>query len=154
RLHVLRVADDADRLRGALAPGADVLIVGAGLIGAEVASTARQLGCAVTLADAVSPPLSGAFGTDIAAWLHDIHVKQGVTTGRGAVTGNRDAGNRVAVVFSGEDNPRTFDAVLLAVGMAPDTRLAQTAGLHVERGTIVDGGQVTSNAAVLAVGDA
>ena len=63
RVHALRTADDADRLRAALIPGARVLIVGAGLIGAEVASTARSLGCEVVLTDPLERPLSTALGT-------------------------------------------------------------------------------------------
>ena len=80
RVHVLRTAEDADRLRAAMVPGATVLVVGAGLIGAEVASTARTLGCEVTLADPVCPPLSAVLGEDVAAWLQGVHTEHGIRT--------------------------------------------------------------------------
>ena len=66
RAHTLRTADDADRLRNVLRPGIRVLIVGAGLIGAEVASTAVDLGCDVVLIDPADPPLAGALGVPMA----------------------------------------------------------------------------------------
>jgi len=153
RVHVLRSAEDADRLRGALIPGARLLIVGAGLIGAEVAATARTLGCDVVLADPVSPPLATAFGPDVAAWLHDMHHAHGVTTAHGAVEAFHDNRGVISARLSGEEHSRSFDAVVLAVGMVADTALAEAAGLRVDRGIVVDRHHVTSNPAVLAVGD-
>jgi len=154
RVHVLRSAEDADRLRAALAPGARLLIVGAGLIGAEVASTARGLGCEVVLADPVSPPLSAAFSPDVAAWLHSMHEKLGVTTVRAAVEAFSETAGGISVTFARQNQAQTFDAALLAVGMAPETALAEAAGLRVDHGIAVDRRQVTSNPAILAVGDA
>jgi 3-phenylpropionate/trans-cinnamate dioxygenase ferredoxin reductase component len=154
RVHVLRSAEDADRLRAALAPGARLLIVGAGLIGAEAASTARGLGCEVMLADPVSPPLLPAFGAGVAGWLHSMHEKHGVTTVPAAVEAFSDTAGGISVTFARQNQAQTFDAALLAVGMAPETALAEAAGLRVDRGIIVDPRQMTSNPAVLAVGDA
>ena len=56
-VHTLRDLDDTLRLRAALTPGARLLVIGAGLIGLEVASTARQLGCEVTVLEAADRPL-------------------------------------------------------------------------------------------------
>ncbi|MFI6737833.1 NAD(P)/FAD-dependent oxidoreductase [Nonomuraea sp. NPDC050451] len=146
-VHVLRTAEDADRLRAALRPGARVLVVGAGLIGAEVASSAVDLGCEVVLADPVATPLAAAVGGELAGWLHEQHATRGVTTVRSAVESFDGAGATLAGAR------HAFDAVLLGVGMVPDTRLAETAGLKIDRGIAVDAGQVTSNPAILAVGD-
>jgi NADPH-dependent 2,4-dienoyl-CoA reductase/sulfur reductase-like enzyme len=131
-----------------------LLIVGAGLIGAEVASTARGLGCEVVLADPVSPPLSAAFSPDVAAWLHSLHEKHGVTTVRTAVEAFSEAAGGISVTFARQNQAQTFDAALLAVGMAPETALAEATGLRVDHGIVVDRRQMTSNPAVLAVGDA
>ena len=154
RVHALRTADDADRLRAALIPGARVLIVGAGLIGAEVASTACALGCEVVLTDPLERPLSTALGDDVAAWLHRLHGEHGVTTMHGAVASFRDTGRGIDADLSRDESRHHFDAAVLAVGMAPETALAQAAGLKVSRGIVVDHSQRTSNPAVLAVGDA
>ncbi|HJQ45107.1 MAG TPA: FAD-dependent oxidoreductase [Amycolatopsis sp.] len=138
RVHVLRTAEDAHRLREALVPGATVLVVGAGLIGAEVASTALGLGCDVTLADPACPPLTAALGDEVAAWLHSVHAEHGVKTVDSGVSTLDDC---------------DADVVVLGLGMVPETTLAEAAGLEVDRGIVVDTGQVTSNPATLAVGD-
>ncbi|MGP3911336.1 NAD(P)/FAD-dependent oxidoreductase [Nonomuraea sp. 10N515B] len=168
RVHVLRTAEDADRLRAALTPGARVLVVGAGLIGAEVASTAVGLGCDVVLADPVATPLAAALGEDLAAWLHGLHARRGITTVRAGVASFAETTDGIEASFAGGVEPRTFDvagpgvaaepsrvfdAVVLGVGMTPRTALAESAGLDVDRGVLVDAGQITSNPAVLAVGD-
>ncbi|MGW3954781.1 NAD(P)/FAD-dependent oxidoreductase [Streptomyces sp. NPDC004752] len=154
RVHVLRTADDADRLRTALVPGARILVVGAGLIGAESASTAVRLGCEVTLLDPVAVPLTAVLGPELAEWVHGLHARNGITTRQTAVASFTDLGDAGIEARPADGSPaRTYDAVLLGVGMVPHTGLAEQAGLEVGRGVVVDSGQVTSNPAVLAVGD-
>ncbi|MER5795837.1 FAD-dependent oxidoreductase [Streptomyces sp. NPDC001980] len=153
RVHVLRTVGDADRLRPALSPGARVLVVGAGLIGAETASTAVRLGCEVTLADPLATPLAAALGPELATWLHDMHTWHGITTVQAAVESFTDRGDHIEVRLTGRPGSRSYDAVVVGVGMVPHTGLAERAGLDVDRGVLVDAGQVTSNPAVLAVGD-
>ncbi|GGJ34125.1 NAD(P)/FAD-dependent oxidoreductase [Streptomyces brasiliensis] len=153
RVHVLRTADDADRLRCELTPGASVLVVGAGLIGAEVASTAVLLGCEVTLVDPLATPLAAALGPELADWLHGLHGRNRVTTAQASVESFADRADGIEVRLAGAAAPQVFDTVVLGVGMVPHTKLAELAGLEVNRGIVVDTGQVTSNPAVLAVGD-
>jgi 3-phenylpropionate/trans-cinnamate dioxygenase ferredoxin reductase subunit len=152
RVHTVRFAEDADRLRSALVPGARVLVVGAGLIGAEVASTAVELGCEVLVTDPVSPPLATVLGPVIADWLHGVHASRGVTVLHQGVEGFADTTGGVEARFS-DGRARTVDVVVLGVGMTPETRLAEAAGIEASRGIVVDTRQVTSNPAVLAVGD-
>ncbi|MEV5987469.1 FAD-dependent oxidoreductase [Streptomyces sp. NPDC052051] len=153
RVHVLRTADDADRLRPALFPGARLLVVGAGLIGAEVAATAVGLGCEVVLVDPVATPLAAPLGPELATWLHTLHTRHRVTTAQAAVESFTDRPDGIEARFTGDATPQLFDAVVLGVGMVPCTELAAAAGLEVDRGIVVDTRQVTSNPAVLAVGD-
>ncbi|MEU6408205.1 FAD-dependent oxidoreductase [Microbispora sp. NPDC046933] len=153
RVHVLRTAEDADRLRTALTPGARVLVVGAGLIGAEVTSTAVDLGCEVVLVDPVLTPLAAALGEELATWLHALHARRGVTVERAGVSAFADTSDGIEASFLGTLQPRVFDLAVLGVGMLPRTSLAATAGLEVDRGIVVDARHVTSNPAVLAVGD-
>ncbi|MFF0543196.1 NAD(P)/FAD-dependent oxidoreductase [Nocardia thailandica] len=153
RVHVLRTASDADRLRDALRPGAHLLVVGAGLIGAEVASTAVGLGCEVHLVDPVCPPLAAAVGADIATWLHAQHTDAGIRTCRTGVTTLRGEPGRIRAEFGEHGETLSFDLVVLGVGMVPDTTLAQAAGLDIDRGVLVGRDQVTTNPSVLAVGD-
>lgn len=151
--HVLREVADADRLRTQLVPGARLLIVGAGLIGAEVASTARGLGSEVVLVDPLDPPLAAAVGIEVARWLHGLHTEHGVEALTTTVETLLETPTGVAAQLKGEPDSREFDAVLLAVGLVPETGLAGAAGLETSRGILVDAGQVTSHPSVLAVGD-
>ncbi|MFJ4632826.1 NAD(P)/FAD-dependent oxidoreductase [Streptomyces sp. NPDC088847] len=154
RVHVLRTAEDADRLRTALVPGARILVVGAGLIGAETASTAVGLGCEVTLVDPAAPPLTAVLGGQLAEWVHALHTQRGITTLQTVVQSFTDLGiTGIQAQFADGEAARTYEAVLLGVGMVPHTTLAEQAGLTVDQGIVVDTGQVTSNPAVLAVGD-
>ncbi|MFC4119477.1 NAD(P)/FAD-dependent oxidoreductase [Nonomuraea zeae] len=77
--HVLRTLDDAHELRAMLVPGARVAIIGAGWIGAEVATAARRAGCAVTVIEAGSAPLATAVGAEIGArtlpWYEGIDLR-------------------------------------------------------------------------------
>jgi NADPH-dependent 2,4-dienoyl-CoA reductase/sulfur reductase-like enzyme len=72
----------------------------------------------------------------------------------GAVEGFHENRDAISVTLSGEEHTRSFDTVVLAVGMVADTALAEAAGLRVDRGIIVGPDNLTSNSAVLAVGDA
>lgn len=152
-VHTLRTAEDAQRLKTVLTPGVRLLVVGAGLIGAEVASTAVDLGCEVTMVDPIDPPLAGVVGPDVAAWMHDEHTRRGITVRQAGVESVAARPGGVRVALTGGHEPADFDVVLLAVGMTPAIELARTAGLECDGGIIVDRGQTTGNAAVLAIGD-
>lgn len=152
RVHVLRDVEHADGLRAALQTGVRLLVVGGGLIGAEVASTAAMLGCDVTLVDPLDPPLPAA-GSATARWLHDEHARRRVSTVHGALAALDLVGDVVRARFD-DGTSVEFDQVLVGVGMVPRTDLAAAAGLQIDRGVLVDDGQVTSHPAVLAVGDA
>ncbi|WP_067670856.1 NAD(P)/FAD-dependent oxidoreductase [Nocardia miyunensis] len=153
-VHVLRDHDEADRLRSALVLGARLLVVGGGLIGAEAASTAAELGVEVTLIDPAPIPLELAVGAEVGAWLHARHAEHGISTKQAALVSIEDKGTVVLATIQDDPEPLEFDAVLLGVGMRPETTLAETIGLEVDRGIIVDAEQRTSHPWVLAVGDA
>ncbi|MFI6577843.1 NAD(P)/FAD-dependent oxidoreductase [Nocardiopsis sp. NPDC050513] len=155
--HVLRTVEDAQRLRAALVPGARVLCVGAGLIGAEIASSATALGARVTLVDPVSVPLEPVLGRLLARTLHETHAERGIRVLHGTLGGVRASalGTRLAAV-STADGPVTVEAdvVVAGIGMAPDTEVAVSAGLDTDRGVLVDDARRTSTPHVYAVGDA
>lgn len=148
----LRTREDADRLRAVLTPGARLVIIGAGLIGAEVASSALPFGADVVLIDPVDPPLVPAVGHELARRLHDMHPERGidVLTGVPAALTRDDAGHHV-VMASGETI--SADAVLVGIGIIPETMLAASAGLEIDNGTLVDESQRTAHPNIYAVGD-
>lgn len=157
RVFVLRDAEDADALRTALTAVTErsprLLVVGGGLIGAETASTARELGAEVVLIDPLEPPLAAAVGHEVASYLHAQHAAHGIETLATMLEAVQETPDGIAAQLRGEATSRLFDAILIGVGMAPRTELAEAAGLVTDRGVIVDHAQTTSHPRVLAVGD-
>ncbi|MDK1361470.1 FAD-dependent oxidoreductase [Arthrobacter sp. zg-Y1219] len=149
----LRNRTDADRLRSRLHPGVRLVIIGAGLIGAETASTALAVGAEVTLIDPVDPPLVPAVGHALAQRLHRMHAARGiraVTAVPAAIVGD-GTGYRVEVEGSTAIHA---DVILVGIGIVPETALATSAGLDTDNGILVDDRQRTSHPNVYAVGDA
>lgn len=149
----LRTREDADRLRSVLKPGARLAIIGAGLIGAEVASSALPFGADVVLIDPVDPPLVPAVGHELARRLHDMHPNRGVEVVTGIPTAiTRDPGGRHHVAMASGETIDA-DAVLVGIGIVPETGLADAAGLATDNGTLVDESQRTAHPNIYAVGD-
>lgn len=153
-VHYLRTRDDASRMALDLRPGARVVIVGMGVIGAEVAASAIKLGCQVTAVEPMAAPMERALGKRFGQWLGEEHRKRGVKTNfnRG-VTGFKFADGRVSAVELDDGTVIPCDAVVVGVGIIPATSLAVDAGLTVNNGIVVDRRCQTSNPAVFAAGD-
>lgn len=153
RVHALRDREHADALREALVPGARLLVVGGGLVGAETASTALDLGAEVTLIDPVRVPLESVVGPELGEWLHGMHAERGITTVRASLEELEETGAEVLARYTGAEQPQVFDAVIVGVGLRPEISLAKVHGLEVDRGIVVDSRQRTRCPAILAVGD-
>ncbi|GLY34439.1 pyridine nucleotide-disulfide oxidoreductase [Amycolatopsis sp. NBRC 101858] len=147
--HTLRTLDDALALRSALVPGVRVAIVGAGFIGAEVASTCRSLGLDVTVLEALPAPLAPVLGPELAAVCARLHADHGTDLRCGvSVTDMSEAGVHLA---GGSLVPA--DVVVTGVGMTPATDWLAGSGLKVGNGVHADAGLVTELPQVVAVGD-
>lgn len=149
---VLRTTDDALRLKGALGPGVVLGVIGAGLIGAEVASSARELGAEVILIDPAPVALVPAVGPELAHRLHDLHAEHGVRFLNATTSAVRRSEGKFILEIDGQ-SPVTVDHVLLAIGLIPDESLAASAGLDRDGGVLVDREQRTSCPDIWAVGD-
>lgn len=158
----LRSRADSDALRRAVVPGARIVIVGAGLIGAEVASAAASLGADVTLIDPIELPLVPAVGEHLARRLHAMHAEHGVRTVVGLPAAIEPATGTAPGPGSGpkylvrlaDGSSVVADAVVVGVGITPDTALAEEAGLEVDDGILVGPDGATSHPAIFAAGDA
>ncbi|MCC9204088.1 NAD(P)/FAD-dependent oxidoreductase [Arthrobacter sp. zg-Y769] len=148
----LRSAGDAQALQAYLDADAHLVILGAGLIGAEVAGTARGLGAAVTLVDPAELPAASAVGVDMAGYLHHLHAVHGTKYVRGAAAAVTGAGKSLLVELADGGTLRGT-AVLVAAGSEPETALAETAGLSVDGGVLVDAAGRTSHPRIFAAGD-
>ncbi len=157
RLFTLRTVEDALRIKEHVrsrTPRSAVL-VGGGFIGLELAENMRRIGLDVTIVELGSQLLT-PFDADMAAFVHAEARKHGIRLAlQTAVTGFVPAGDGVDVLL--KDRPALHaDMAVLAVGVAPDTALAQSAGLALGlRGSIIVNDRMeTSVPDIYAVGDA
>ncbi|WIV61641.1 NAD(P)/FAD-dependent oxidoreductase [Amycolatopsis nalaikhensis] len=145
----LRTVDDALALRSSLVPGARVVVVGAGFIGAEVASTCRSLGLDVVVLEALAAPMEPVLGPELAAVCARLHADHGTDLRCGvSAAGMEEAGVRLA-----DGSLVPADVVVVGVGMTPATEWLAGSGLTVGDGVHTDAGLVTSLPSVVAVGD-
>ena len=156
----LRTVDDSERLRETLASASRVAVVGAGWIGLEVAAAARNAGAAVTVIEAAELPLLGVLGPEAAQVFLDLHREHDVDFRLGAQVAEivASAGAATGVRLAGGTEPGgteiSADAVVIGIGVAPATGLAEAAGLDVDRGVRADAALRTSDPVIYAAGDA
>lgn len=154
RVHYLRTRDDADRLREAASAttGGRAIVIGAGFIGSEVASTLKSLGVDVTVLEAAPVPFARQLGETVGEACSRIHARHGVALHTDCmVTGYRELDDHVEV----ETPERTFegDFVVVGVGIVPNDELATQAGLETGNGVWVDDHCRTSAPGIYAIGD-
>ncbi|MFH8804674.1 NAD(P)/FAD-dependent oxidoreductase [Streptomyces sp. NPDC017936] len=150
-VHLLRTLDDAERLRPVLARRHDIVVVGAGWIGAEFATAAREAGCAVTVVEAADRPLAGALPAEVADPMTAWYADSGTTLRTHARVRRVEPG---AVVL--DDGSRlSADAVVVGIGARPATGWLTGSGVglggHGE--VVADAHLRTSVPDVYAVGD-
>lgn len=145
---VLRTKSDADYLRANLVTGSHLTIIGGGIIGLEVAATARALGVEVDVVELSSRLLGRAAAPELAAILQKRHESEGVRF-RFNVTSTVQDG---IVLFSDGSSVET-DTILWATGAVPNDDLAEAAGIECDNGILVDETGRTSKAGVFAIGD-
>ncbi|MFH5255125.1 NAD(P)/FAD-dependent oxidoreductase [Burkholderia semiarida] len=150
----LRTLDDAAALGARLLPDARIVLVGGGFIGLEVAASARQRGCRVTVLDAAPRLLGRAVPEAIATRVHALHDERGVAIrlNRTPVAIERTSGGALAVVLDDGDT-LLADTVVAGIGIEPADALARDAGLAVERGIVVNAQLETSARGIYAAGD-
>lgn len=152
-IHYLRNVADADALRQAINAAKPVVVIGAGWIGAEVAASARQLGADVTLVELESVPLKRVLGEEVGKIFGDLHAEHGVKLHFGvAIESIRGAGKAEEVILS-DGTAIAAGVVVVGVGVAPRTELAQVAGLALDNGIVTDEHLVSSIPGIFAAGD-
>jgi NADPH-dependent 2,4-dienoyl-CoA reductase/sulfur reductase-like enzyme len=150
----LRVLDDALRLRRVLAKKGRVAVVGGGFLGLEVAAAARLRGCNVTVLEASPRLLARGTPRFLSDWVLQLHRSRGVTVEVNAsVDEVRRSPEGGYEVFFG-DHVLAADAIVLAIGVTPNTELADDCGLVVENGIVVDEHCRTSDPSIFAAGEA
>ena len=150
----LRTVADAQKLRALVRAGGRMVVVGAGFIGAEVASTAHALGMEVTVLEKSPTPLCGPLGAQLGAVVAGLHDRAGVELicaadieefelTDGSVRAVHLAGGRVLEA----------DVVVVGIGAVPNTAWLESSGIELGNGVVCDATGATSIPGVVAVGD-
>ncbi|WP_042395285.1 NAD(P)/FAD-dependent oxidoreductase [Streptacidiphilus carbonis] len=150
----LRTLADSDRLKTVFRSGARITVVGAGWIGLETAAAARAAGAEVVVLESAELPLLRVLGPEAAQVFADLHRDHGVDLRLGvqvdSITG--ESGTVTGVLLA--DGTRIeSDAVVVGIGVAPNTGLAGAAGLSVDNGVVTDERLRTSAPDIYAAGD-
>jgi 3-phenylpropionate/trans-cinnamate dioxygenase ferredoxin reductase component len=149
----LRTLADCDVLRGRLAAGGRVAVVGGGWIGSEFAASARQRGLDVTLIDPAALPNARIFGDEIGVFYRDVHAQHGVRLMFGTGVDSFEGEGVVSRVRCSDGAAVDCDFAVVGVGVLPRVALAESAGLAVDNGIAVDERLATSVPAIFAAGD-
>jgi NADPH-dependent 2,4-dienoyl-CoA reductase/sulfur reductase-like enzyme len=162
-VHVIRTVDDALALREDLRPGARMVVIGAGFIGAEVASTARKLGLDVTVVEAAPTPLAAQLGERLGTVVSSAHMANGTTLICGTVVAGLTGENRPLRGSSGPDRVTGVnladgrhlpaDVVVVGIGGIPNIEWLRDSGLQLGNGVLCGAGGETTIPNVVAVGD-
>jgi len=153
-VYLLRTLDDSDALRGLLAGIRRLVVIGAGWIGLEVTANARQAGVEVTVVESAELPLLRVLGPEVARVFADLHASHGVDFRFNASLSEiRTQDGRATGVTLGDGTVIDADAVLVAVGVSPNSQLAEDAGLRVDNGIVLDEALRSSDENIFAAGD-
>ena len=152
-VHYLRTIDDCRRLAPELKPGGRLVVVGGGFIGLEVVSTATKRGMSVAVIERQSSLLERVVPRDIAAAVERLHRARGVTFHLGATAAEILGDRRVTGVRLVDGTIVPADAVVVGIGVIPNTELAEAAGAESHDGLIVDDRGRTTLANIYAAGD-
>lgn len=156
-LHYLRSIADVETLRPDFLIGQRLVIVGGGYIGLEVAAVAVKLGLDVEIVEFAPRVLARVAGPELSAFYEATHRSAGVklrlSTGVDSFEPASARPDHVGAVKCGDGTLLPADLVLVAVGLIPNTELAQFAGLDVGNGIKIDALGQTSDPDIYAVGD-
>ena len=149
----LRTYADALAMRVRLARGCDLVVIGGGFIGLEIASSAVARGCSVTVVEMAPRILMRSVPVEVSASVQFWHERAGVRfhLGAGLERMEREGNREVVVLACG--TRLVCDGVIAGIGAVPETRLAAESGLAIDNGVAVDARLGTSDPDIFAAGD-
>ncbi len=151
-VYPLRTVADARAIRAELVPGRRAVVIGAGVIGAEVAASCRDEGVEVVMLEALDTPLLRAFGPEIGRFYADLHRSRGVDLRCGAVLQALAGSRRVEEVVTAAGERIGCDFVVVGIGVDPCTAWLEGSGVRIDRGVLVDARCETSVPGIYAAG--
>lgn len=153
--HVLRTIEDCLRLRGALAPGSRIVVIGAGFIGCETAATLTKLGHRVVVIEPTGAPMNRIIGADLAQAVQRHHEEHGIEFVIGPGVSGFTGADQITGVLLDDGSTVPADLVVEAVGSVCNTEwLADNEGLDLRDGVLADNDLAVVGAErAVAVGD-
>jgi 3-phenylpropionate/trans-cinnamate dioxygenase ferredoxin reductase subunit len=151
-VHLLRTVEDSDAIKTAFEAGGRMVVIGGGWIGCEVAASARQKGMDVTVVEPLDLPLLRVLGPELGGFYRDVHSGHGVEVLLGTGVEAIEGSGRAERVRTSDGKTVDCSAVIVGIGVAPRTELADGA-LRVDNGILVDERLQTSAQGVFAAGD-
>ena len=156
-VHLLRNIADVECIRGDLAAARNLVIIGAGYIGLEVAATAREMGVSVSVLEQAPRVLQRVTCPEVSSFYETEHARQGVRVSCGVqveeLEGDGGSPTRVRAVICEDGSAHEADIVLVGIGVSACDELAQAAGLECLNGIEVDQHCRTSDPHIYAAGD-
>ncbi|UXA11464.1 FAD-dependent oxidoreductase [Mycobacterium sp. SMC-8] len=149
----LRTLDDSLAIRAALGAGARTVVIGAGFIGSEVASSAQKRGVEVTIVEAQPTPLVRATGTEMGAAIAGLHERNGTRLLCGTGVKSVEGEGRVERVVLTDGTVLEADLVVVGIGVSPHTEWLEGSGLTIDNGVVCDETLWTGVPGVYAAGD-
>jgi len=150
----LRRVGDSDQIKAAFQAASRIAVIGAGWIGLETAAAARAAGVEVTILEAAELPLLRVLGPEVAQVFAGLHREHGVDLRFGVqvseVTGSAGRADGVRLA---DGSHVEADAVVVGVGITPNSQLAEAAGLETRNGVVVDAQLRSSDSDIFAAGD-
>jgi 3-phenylpropionate/trans-cinnamate dioxygenase ferredoxin reductase component len=152
-IHYLRTVADSERIGERIESGQRLVVVGSGWIGAEIAASARQKGCEVTMLEMASLPLERVLGPEVGRIYLDLHRDHGVEFLPETTVERFEGHGTVERVITRDGAAIETTFVVVGIGVAPRTGLIEHAGLRMNNGVVVDEKLQTSAPGVYAAGD-
>lgn len=153
-VHVLRSMADSDALRAELLPGRRIGIIGAGFIGLEIAATATEAGCHVTLIEAARTPLAAILGSELGLCVQRWHERKGVKFRCDVKVAKGIGSVSVEVLELTDGTSLPVDAIVVGIGQTPNVEWLADSGLELHRGLVCDALGRTVDPLVFGAGDA
>lgn len=152
-VHTVRTLADVDAMAKEIAPGRRALIVGGGYIGLEAAAVARKLGLEVVVVEMAERILQRVAAPETSDYFRTLHRSRGVDIREGVGLERFLGETHISGARLSDGTELPVDIAIVGVGIAPETGLAEAAGLAVQNGIIVDEFGRASHPAVWAAGD-
>jgi 3-phenylpropionate/trans-cinnamate dioxygenase ferredoxin reductase subunit len=152
-VHYVRTIEDILRLKEQFVAGRRLVIIGGGYIGLEAASVGIKKGLQVTVVEALPRVLARVTAPEMSAFYEGAHRKRGVDVRTGAGVQALEGVERVECVVLDDGSRVPADIVIVGIGLVPNTAIAESAGLEVFNGIVVDAYLRTSDLDIHAIGD-